>query len=63
MKRYTQEGIVINTFLLETSQYLLDFEGHLIRINKGRTLYTTTVQLGEYVLVDYMPHLRKRVKS
>ena len=63
VKRCTQEGIVINTFMLETSHYLLDFVDQLTRINKGRALYTTPDQLGEYVIVDYLTHRRRRVRS
>ena len=62
-KRCTQEGIVINTFMLETSHYLLDFVDQLTRINHGRALYTTPSDLGQYVLVDYLKNRRKRVTS
>ena len=61
-KRCTQEGIMINTFMLETSRYLLDFVEQLSRVNKGRALYTTPDKLGEYVLVDYMTNRKRRVK-
>jgi len=54
---------MINTFMLETSRYLLDFVDQLSRVNKGRALYTTPDKLGEYVLVDYMTNRRRRVKS
>ena len=63
VRRCTQEHIVINTFMLETSHYLLDFVDRLTRINKGRALYTTPDQLGQYVLVDYMSNRTKRVHS
>ncbi len=62
-RRCTQEGITINTFMLETSHYLLDFIDRMTKINKGRALYTTPDELGEYVLVDYMTNRRKRVRS
>ena len=61
VKRCTQEGITINTFMLETSYYLLDFVDRMTRINKGRAFYTTPDKLGQYVLVDYMTNRRKRV--
>ena len=63
MRRCTNEGIVINTFMLETSHYLLDFIDRLTRINRGRALYTTPGELGQYVLVDYMTNRSKRVRS
>ena len=61
VRRCTAEGIIINTFMLETSHYLLDFIDRLTRINSGRALYTTPDNLGEYVLVDYLTHRKRRV--
>jgi uncharacterized protein with von Willebrand factor type A (vWA) domain len=63
VKRCTQEGIIINTFMLETSHYLLDFVDQLTRINRGRALYTTPDQLGQYVVVDYLTNRKRRVRS
>ena len=62
-RRCTQEGITINTFMLETSHYLLDFVDRLTKINKGRALYTSPDNLGEYVMVDYMTNRRRRVTT
>ena len=61
VKRCTQEGITINTFMLESSYYLLDFVDKMTRINRGRAFYTTPDKLGEFVLVDYLTNRRKRV--
>ncbi len=61
VKRCTQEGIIINTFMLESSYYLLDFVDKMTRINRGRAFYTTPDKLGEYVLVDYLSNRRKRL--
>ena len=61
VKRCTQEGITINTFMLETNSYLIDFIDKLTRINRGRAFYTTPGQLGKYVMVDYLQGRRKRV--
>ncbi len=61
VRRCTQERIVINTFMLESSYHLLDFVEKLTRINRGRAFYTTPDKLGQYVLVDYVNNRRKRV--
>ena len=61
VKRCTAEGITINTFMLESSHYLLDFVDKMTRINRGRAFYTTPGKLGEFVLVDYLNNRRKRV--
>jgi uncharacterized protein with von Willebrand factor type A (vWA) domain len=54
VKRCTQEGIVINTFMLERSHYLADFVNQMTRINRGRAFFATPERLGDYVLVDYV---------
>ena len=61
VKRCTEAGIVINTFMLETNRYLLDFVDKMTRLNKGRAFYSTPDQLGKYILVDYVKHRRQRV--
>ena len=61
VKRCTREGITINTFMLESSSYLLDFVDQMTKINRGRAFYTTPDKLGEFVLVDYLTNRRKRV--
>lgn len=61
VKRCTQEGITINTFMLESNYYLMDFIDKLTRINKGRAFYTDPSQLGRYVMVDYLKGRRKRI--
>ena len=59
--RCTQEGILINTFMLENSYQLIDFVDKLTRINRGRVFYSNPERLGEFVLVDYVTNRRKRV--
>ena len=61
VKRCTQDRIVINTFMLESSYYLLDFVDKMTRINRGRAFYTTPDKLGQYVLVDYLSNRRRRI--
>ena len=61
VKRCTQEGITINTFMLESNYYLMEFIDQITRINRGRAFYTTPSQLGRYVMVDYLRNRRKRV--
>jgi len=63
VKRCTEDRITINTFMLETSSYLLDFVDKMTRINRGRAFYTTPEKLGEYVLVDYLSHRHTRLHS
>lgn len=61
VERVTRQGIVINTFMLDESPSLRSFVEQMTRINKGRALFTRPDRLGEYLLVDYIAHKRKRV--
>ena len=63
VKRCTDRGIVINTFMLDHNYYLKDFVNKMVKLNKGRVFYTTPEGLGEYVLIDYVSHKRRRVRS
>ena len=61
VKRCTQKGIAINTFMLDANQYLKEFMDDIARINGGRVFYTSPEKLGEYILVDYVQHKRKKI--
>lgn len=61
VKRCTKKGIAINTFMLETSEYLRAFMQEIARINGGRVFFTSPDQLGEYILVDYVENKRKKL--
>jgi uncharacterized protein with von Willebrand factor type A (vWA) domain len=63
VKRCTQEGITINTFMLDRNYYLKEFVNQLAKINGGRVFYTTPDKLGEYILVDYVQHRRKHISG
>ncbi|MDP7619462.1 MAG: VWA domain-containing protein, partial [Dehalococcoidia bacterium] len=61
VRRVTQAGVTINTFMLERNAYLMEFIDDMTRINKGRVFYTTSDQLGEYILVDYLSTRKRKV--
>ena len=61
VKRCTRKGIAINTFMLDANQYLKEFMDDIARINGGRVFYTSPEKLGEYILVDYVQHKRKKL--
>jgi uncharacterized protein with von Willebrand factor type A (vWA) domain len=63
VKRVTQQEITINTFMLDRNYYLKEFVNQLAKINGGRVFYTTPDQLGEYILVDYVQHKRKKISG
>ncbi len=61
VERVTRMGITINTFMLDDSPSLRAFVEQMTRINRGRALYTRPDRLGEYLLVDYIGHKRKKI--
>jgi len=60
-ERVTRRGIKINTFMLDDSPVLKDFVDSLTRINRGRAFYTRPDRLGEYLLIDYVSHRKKKI--
>ncbi|MHB8324664.1 MAG: VWA domain-containing protein, partial [Candidatus Dormibacteria bacterium] len=54
VKRCTQEKIVINTFMLESNSFLVQFVKQITRLNRGRAFFVSPDRLGDYVLVDYV---------
>ena len=62
-KRCAQDRIVINTFMLDRSYYLIQFIDQLTKLNKGRAFYTSSEKLGQYVIVDYLTNKRGRISS
>ena len=61
VKRCTQSGIKINTFMLGTEYYRRGFIDQLSRLNTGRVFYTSPDQIGNYIVVDYIANKRKRI--
>jgi uncharacterized protein with von Willebrand factor type A (vWA) domain len=61
VKRCTQHGIIINTFMLDSDRQLGDFVNQMTRLNKGRVFYTSADNLGEYLLVDYISNKKQKI--
>jgi len=61
VKHCTTRGIAINTFMLDSNYYLKAFMDEIAKINGGRVFYTSPEKLGEYILVDYVQHKRKKL--
>ena len=59
--RCTRESITINTFMLARGHYLVDFVNQMSKLNGGRAFYVEPEKLGEFVLIDYVNHKRRRV--
>jgi uncharacterized protein with von Willebrand factor type A (vWA) domain len=59
VSRCTREGIVVNTFMLDTEPVITQFIKTMTRINRGRIFFADPSQLGEYLIVDYMKNRRR----
>jgi Ca-activated chloride channel family protein len=55
-----KSGILINTFMLANDRHLVDFVKKVTEICKGKAYFTSTSNLGEYILMDY---LRKKTQT
>src|SRR5678816_4553154 len=53
-------GILINTFMLASDYYLVDFVKKVTEICRGKAYFATTLNLGQYILMDY---LKKKVET
>jgi len=56
-----RSGIMINTFMLANDYYLVDFVKKITEICQGKAYFTTTMTLGQYILMDYMKRRTRRV--
>ncbi len=54
-------GILINTFMLARDPYLVRFVEKVSEIARGKAYFTSTVTLGQYVMMDFLKGKRKRV--
>ena len=56
-----RSGIMINTFMLADDYYLVDFVKKITEICQGKAYFTTTVTLGQYILMDYLRRRKSRI--
>ena len=56
-----RSGIMINTFMLADDYYLVDFVKKITEICQGKAYFTTTLTLGQYILMDYLRRRKSRI--
>jgi Ca-activated chloride channel family protein len=56
-----KSGILINTFMLARDPYLVQFVKKVTEIARGKAYFTTTLSLGQYIMMDFMKRKRRRV--
>ncbi|MCK5411148.1 MAG: VWA domain-containing protein [Gemmatimonadota bacterium] len=57
-----REGIAINTFMLARSPTLIAFVRKVTEICRGKAFFTSTMSLGQYILMDYMSRKTRHVR-
>jgi Ca-activated chloride channel homolog len=57
-----RSGIMINTFMLADDYYLIDFVKKITEICQGKAYFTTTMSLGQYILMDFMRRRTRRIR-
>ncbi|MDX1502963.1 MAG: VWA domain-containing protein [Thermoanaerobaculia bacterium] len=57
-----RQRIVITTFMLATDSFLADFVERLTQVNRGRAYFASPLDLGEFILADYLRNRRRRVR-
>jgi Ca-activated chloride channel homolog len=53
-------GILINTFMLARDPYLVRFVEKVTEIARGKAYFTSTMTLGQYVMMDFLKGKRRR---
>jgi len=56
-----KSGIPINTFMLAQDPYLVQFVKKVSEIARGKAYFTSTMTLGQYIMMDFMKRKRRRV--
>jgi Ca-activated chloride channel family protein len=53
-------GILINTFMLAQDPYLVQFVQKVSEIARGKAYFTSTMTLGQYIMMDFLRNKRRR---
>jgi Ca-activated chloride channel family protein len=56
-----KSGILINTFMLTDDYYLVDFVKKVTEIARGKAYFTSLVNLGHYVLYDFIKKKTRKI--
>jgi Ca-activated chloride channel family protein len=57
-----RSGIIVNTFMLTDDYHLVEFVKRMTEIARGKAYFTTSLRLGEYVMMDFIKRKTSRVK-
>jgi Ca-activated chloride channel family protein len=54
-------GIMINTFMLARDRALVEFVKRMSEISRGKAYFTTTMTLGQFILMDFLKRKTQKV--
>ena len=55
-------GIMINTFMLASAYYLVEFVKEMTAMTNGKAYFANPSNLSQFVLIDFMRRRKSRVK-
>lgn len=61
VRKLSQKGIVLNVFMIDENPALKSFVEEMVKINRGRGLFTRPDQLGRYIIFDYIQQRSRAV--
>lgn len=56
-----KQGVLINTFMLARDPYLVAFVKEVSEIARGKAYFTSTLTLGQYIMMDFLKRQRRQV--
>ena len=56
-----RSGIMINTFMLARDRSLVEFVKRVSQISRGKAYFTTTMTLGQFILMDFLKKKTRKV--
>jgi Ca-activated chloride channel family protein len=56
-----RSGIMINTFMLARDRSLVEFVKQVSAISRGKAYFTTTMTLGQFILMDFLKRKTRKV--
>jgi Ca-activated chloride channel family protein len=56
-----RSGIMINTFMLARDRSLVEFVKRVSEISRGKAYFTTTMTLGQFILMDFLKRKTRKV--
>jgi Ca-activated chloride channel family protein len=60
--RCARSGIQVNTFMLAADYALVNFVKEMTALCRGKAYFTTTMDLGQYILVDFLRRRRRNIR-